>query len=288
MIQGYFFAVLTGLFFGLQGAYGKALTKRKLSSQLLSWAVFTFALPYLAFFLLNEGVPTIRWKSFILATLTSFLINLFAWNLFFTALRSSSLAHTMPFTALTPLFIIPIEYLLLRQLPNLLGVVGIVLVFIGAYGIHLNSCNLLQPLKSLFHDKGTRYMLIVALIWSISATVEKIAVVSSSAAFFGLSIYTLLSFAFFLVFLIKKEPFFEPIKTNVTALMLLGLISGMLTICQFTALKTLLVSYVIAFKRAGVLVSVLIGILFFKEPNPIKNMICTSLIVVGVFFILLG
>jgi len=67
----------------------------------------------------------------------------------------------------------------------------------------------------------------------------------------------------------------------------LGLINGCTLLFQFTALKYLFVSYVIAFKRTGIIVSVLIGILFLKEKGALKNLICSGMMTAGVFLILL-
>ena len=78
-----------------------------------------------------------------------------------------------------------------------------------------------------------------------------------------------------------------PLRRNVSSLLLLGLISGLLLIFQFTALKYLYASYVIAFKRSGVIVSVFLGVIFFAEKNALKNIISTVLMVIGVFLILI-
>ena len=205
MINGYVFAILTGIFFGLQGTFGKVLGE-KINSLLVTWASFTFSFPFLLILLCMEGVPSIIWKDFLWSFSISFIINVFAFYLFFYALSIAPLSRTMPFTAFTPLFLIPVAYVLLGELPNFKGLLGIVLIIIGGYGIHLNSGNLFSPFKSLYQDKGSRLMLILALVWSISATVEKAAVLSSSQVFYGIVIQISLSFAYSIhLFFIKKR-----------------------------------------------------------------------------------
>ena len=125
-MAGYSFAALTGLLFGLQGAYGKVLAKR-IPPMLLAWGMFAFSLPFLAVLLLYDGIPVVDWPNFIWATGFSVLANWLAWGLFFRALQASALAHTMPFTALTPVFLIPVAYILLGELPNAVGLAGILL-----------------------------------------------------------------------------------------------------------------------------------------------------------------
>jgi uncharacterized membrane protein len=58
-------------------------------------------------------------------------------------------------------------------------------------------------------------------------------------------------------------------------------------IVQFLALQSLEVSYVIAFKRAGVIVSVVLGYFFFAENKIAKNLLSTLSIIAGVVLILL-
>ena len=283
-MYGYLLAVLTGIFFGLQGTYGKVVSA-KYSPLFATWATFTFSIPLVLVFLWYAGLPQIIWKDFIPAALVSFAINLFAWNLFYRALKTSSLSNTMPFTAFTPLFLIPVALFWLGELPNVKGIAGILFIIAGAYGIHLQNKNLLAPFMNFFRDKGSRLMLLVSLMWSISATAEKVAVLSSSQYFYGLVILLSLSLAY--LPLIMKERKKIPLRRNVSSLLLLGLISGLLLIFQFTALKYLYASYVIAFKRSGVIVSVFLGVIFFAEQNALKNIISTVLMVIGVFLILI-
>ena len=283
-MYGYLLAVLTGIFFGLQGTYGKVVSA-KYSPLFATWATFTFSLPLILVLLCYAGLPQIIWKDFIPAALVSFAINLFAWNLFYRALKISPLSNTMPFTAFTPLFLIPVALLWLGELPNIKGIAGILFIIAGAYGIHLQNKNLRAPFINLFKDKGSRLMLLVSLMWSVSATAEKVAVLSSSQYFYGLVILLSLSLAY--LPLIMKERKKIPLRRNVSSLLLLGLISGLLLIFQFTALKYLYASYVIAFKRSGVIVSVFLGVIFFAEKNALKNIISTVLMVIGVFLILI-
>ncbi|RMG66198.1 MAG: EamA family transporter, partial [Calditrichaeota bacterium] len=175
MSTAYWLAILTGLSYGAQGAYSKALAGR-FPSQVLAWATFFFAIPLLAAYLLWRGLPPVRWDSFLPSTITSGAINLVAWNLFFKALEAAPIYLTLPFTAFTPLFMIPIAWFLLGELPGWLGALGIVLIISGAYGLHADSASLLQPFRHLFRNRGSRLMLAVALLWSVTATVEKVAV----------------------------------------------------------------------------------------------------------------
>jgi uncharacterized membrane protein len=193
----------------------------------------------------------------------------------------------MPFTAFTPLFLIPVAFILIDELPNIPGIAGIFLVFVGGYTIHLKSGDFLSPLKRLKDITGTRLMLVVAFLWSITATIEKVAVISSSQAFYGSIIALMLSLVYLPFILKNRQKNITLIKKHWPQLLLLGLIYGLMLVFQFTALKYLLVSYVIAFKRAGVIISVTLGIMVNKEKGALKNLISTIIMIIGVFLILL-
>ncbi|MCK4892809.1 MAG: DMT family transporter [Calditrichia bacterium] len=283
---GIIFALLTAFLFGLQGAYGKKISA-KIPPLILAWGSFIFSLPYLFGLLAIEGLPTIIWKDFIWATSVSFILNSFTYYIFYRALQIAPLSHTMPFTAFTPIFLIPVAFIMINELPDLKGVIGIFCVFLGGFSIHLESLNLTKPLKNLKHLSGTLLMILVAFIWSITATAEKVAVLSSSQAFYGAVICTLLSLVYLPLIFKKRNIHFKTIRSKWPQLFILGLISGLMVLTQFTAYKFLLVSYVISFKRAGIIVSVLIGIFFFQEKGALKNIISTLIIILGVFLILI-
>lgn len=286
MVTGYLFAALTGILFGLQGVYGRFLAN-KFPSVFLTWASFAFALPLVITILFFRGIPAIDGFNFAWATAVSFVLNLVAWNLFFRALAASPLALTMPFTAFTPLFLIPIAFVILGELPDWQGFWGILLIIAGAYTIHLQSGSLLQPWVNIFREKGTREMLVVALIWSVTAPVDKVAVLSSSPEFYGVTIYFLLAGAHLPYIYWRHGEHLKSLTVNLKNLILLGAVSGGVIIFQYAALQYIEVSYVIAFKRAGVMVSVLAGYFFFSEKNILKNFFATAMIIAGAILILL-
>ena len=251
-----------------------------------TWANFAFGLPILLSYLFIQGIPSIDWWNFIWATLISYSINFFAWYLFFRSLQSSPLSHTMPFSSFTPIFLIPVAFIIIGELPSIRGILGIILIFVGGYIIHLQSGDILSPIKNLKNARGTRLMLLVAFLWSITATFEKVAVLSSSQAFYGTTITLLLTISYLPFILRKSSENWRVIKNNWSQLALLGIIFGLMVLFQFTALKYLLVSYVIAFKRSGIIISVLVGIMIYREKSALKNLVASAVMILGVFLIL--
>ncbi len=287
MTIGFLLAVLTGVCFGLQGVYAKWIS-RDMPAIFLAWITFAFTVPFLGILVVSSGIPEVHWPPFFLATFTSFCVNVVAWYLFFRALQLSPIYLTMPFTAFTPLFLIPVSFFLLGEMPSFLGGIGVGCIILGAYGLHLRSGNLVAPIRALFRERGTRLMMIVALIWSVSATVEKVAVLNSSPVFYGLVIHLLLAVAYLPLIVWRHRDRLQTLWQDWKTFTGMGLISAAVVVFQFTALQYLLVSYVIAFKRAGILISVMLGYVVFREGDLLRNLIFTALMVAGATLIMLS
>ena len=125
---------------------------------------------------------------------------------------------------------------------------------------------ILGPVKAIARERGSRLMLLVALVWSVSAVYDKVAVLASSPPFyqtFFAAAFAVLYAPFLLIGLRKT-----PVESNmVPRLFLIGAICAVMTLSQFAAIQSALASYVIAVKRSGMIVSVILGYLFFKEEN---------------------
>ena len=90
--------------------------------------------------------------------------------LYFRALQVSPLSLCIPFIAFTPLFLIPSGYVLLGELPSVVKLLGVVLVVTGSLLMHrqLFAVGWLEPLKAVVRERGSRYMLMVAFIFSLT------------------------------------------------------------------------------------------------------------------------
>ncbi len=279
-------AVATAVVYGLQAVYLKAYTS-DVHRLLVAWSVFAFGVPIFAVLLMVDGVPVIE-ADFWWAVAVSLGINLVAWPMFVRSVQISDVSLVMPLVAFTPVFILVVEWVLRGVAPQGWGLAGILIIVVGAYVLNVDpkESGPLGPLRSLFSDRGARMMLVVAALWSISATVEKIAVVSSSPSFY----LTVLSVGFTLAFVpvlwrTVEHPL-KAIRVDLLVLVGAGLLTALMLVIQMSAIEaTPLVNYVIAIKRAGMLVSVLLGWLLFKEQNIGFRVIGAVLMVAGVALI---
>ncbi len=291
----------TALFYALHGAWSTRVSRR-IGAVAGAWALFAFALPILIGYLAIRGVPTVDpgfWPAWGVAVLG----NLAAWYLFFAALRTGDLSLTYPLLALTPIFVPSVEWVLLRELPAAGGLVGIALVVAGVYLLNFGSARsgLLAPFAALAKDPAALKALAVAVIWSVTGTLDRVAVLQSSPAFYAfmLSVGLAVLFLPFAV-LTAEEPAHGDRPTGQLArfrqglrgagrgaLALHGLLFACMLMLQMEALTLALASYVLSIKRAGAVIAVLLGYFAFREGALGPRLTGTAVTLTGAFVLVL-
>jgi len=131
-------------------------------------------------------------------------------------------------------------------------------------------------------------MLIVALIWSITANIDKVAVQHSSPLFYTLIFNVFVSCLFLPLLFVKSRKGLKKISLNVKGLILIGLFSALIPLFQFYAISLTLVAYVISIKRTSAIFSSLFGFFFFKEKRVKERLLGAIIMVIGVLFIALS
>lgn len=278
--------MLTAVFYGVQSAYLKGVLPAA-DKQLVAWGIFVFALPVYVGMLFFGGMPEVS-SRFWVAFAVSLGVNLVAWPLFVRSIQLSDISLVMPLVAFTPVFILGVEFVVLGELPAGMGLIGILLIVFGAYVLNVRKGmgGIFEPMTTLLRDRGAVLMLIVAALWSISATVEKITVGESSPAFYLTALAVGFAIAFLPVVATRVEEPLQKLRQQWWRLAGAGLLTGAMAGFQMHAIEmTPLVNYVVSIKRAGMLVSVLVGWLFFKEKNIMFRLIGAALMVGGVAMI---
>lgn len=285
-------AVGAALFYGLQGAWTKRLTSR-VPAVVAAWAIFAFAFPLLAGYLAVRGVPEVE-VVFWPALLTTCSIGLLSFYLYASAIQRGELGLTVPLLALTPILLVPVEWVLLGDLPGLRGLGGIVLVVGGVYLLNLRDVRggLLVPLATPFRDPSGRRMLAVAALWSVGGVVDKIAVTASSTAFYGAMQTAVLGIGFLplIAWMRRREgdaadAARAPVRRHGPALAVQGLLYAAMFIVQMEALRLTLAAHVITIKRSGAIVTVLLGALAFGERDLWPRLVGTAVTVLGVLLV---
>lgn len=254
----------------------------------VAWVSWGFAIPFLLAVIPFIEIPSLD-STFWFATIAALPLEVIAVLLYIKAIRVSPLSLTIPFLALTPVFLIATSYIMLGELPTFSGVAGILLITIGAYLLNLNSLEkgFLAPMKAIAREKGSLMMIGVAFIYSITSNLGKIAVVHSSPLFFTVA-YTIIFSIFFLPYVIFKErKIVTVIKGRIPLFLLIGFLFAIMVASHFLAISLTKVSYMISVKRTSLIFSVLFGWLVFKEENIRERLLGSIVMVTGVALITL-
>lgn len=240
-------------------------------------AVITVVLAPLVLYL---GLKPVSGR-FILALLASTVLQLTVILLYMKALKRSELSVTVPLVTLTPLFMLLTSPILIGEFPGALGLAGIFLIVAGTYILNLKTGKggLWAPFVHVITDKGPRYMLIVAFLWSITANIDKIGVEETSPVFWAFSKDLIIMLYLVPIMLLKSEKPAAQLTSMARPLFLLGLLRTVSVLSQMFAIKFILVAYVISIKRSSALLIILFAYFFLNEKMYFKTRLAGILII---------
>lgn len=207
-------------------------------------------------------------------------LEILALYLYLKAISFWPLSHTIPLLSLTPLPLFLTSKIFLEDKFSSSGILGVILIVLGSYILNISQFKegFFTPFRVLFKEKGSRLMLMVAIIYSLNSAIGKKCIEISSVDSFILNYFILLSLGFLIFSFFKKE--FFSLK-DIKILSPLGFFSFLLSVFQFNAYSLAPVVYVIAIKRTSILFSVFSGKLFFKEKKVFEKALGSFLMLLG-------
>ncbi|MDZ7360790.1 MAG: DMT family transporter [candidate division KSB1 bacterium] len=252
----------------------------------IAWSLRFFALPFLLPMLLFVKIPALG-DQFWPALLLGGGVNVVTSVLYMKAIKESALSLAVPMVAFTPLFLLLTSPFMVGELPDLPGIIGILLIVLGSYILNFSAASrgYLAPFRALLQARGPRLMLITALLWSITANFDKIGVQNSSPIFWSVATTAFVALALFPLMLCKSPSAVQHISLRSRALAPIGFFGAMTLIFQMTAISMALVAYVIAIKRTSAVMSVIGGHLVFKEKGVKERLLGASVMILGVVLI---
>lgn len=285
--------IILALVSALTLATSDALTKKALAlhnEYLIAWLRLLLSLPFLLAAMLFVPVPTLD-RDFYIAFSCALPLEIAAIIFYIKALRISPLNLTLPFLSLTPLFLIIIPYILLGEEVSFYGAIGVLLIAVGGYTLNLRELKkgLLEPFAAIRREKGSVFMIIVAAIYAVTSSLGKMAIEHSSPIFFGVVYITTLVIMFTPIALYKGRSELRLIFHNgaIKSALLPGLFSSLMIISNMLALSMAKVAYMISVKRLSLLIGVLYGYFFFKEPHIRERLLGAAFMFAGFVLIML-
>jgi drug/metabolite transporter (DMT)-like permease len=275
------YSLLTAFFL----ATSDALTKKALASRdeyFVAWARLLFALPLLLTSLIFIEIPPLN-KTFWTATLCAVPLEIASIILYTRALKVSPISLTMPFLALTPLFLIVISYFIAGEKISSSGGMGIFLMAAGSYMLNLHKIrhSFLEPVRAVLKEKGCILMIAVAFIYSMTSSLGKVAISNSSPVFFGSFYFTLIAILFTPIALVKNRGKVRITRKDIMPLSAIGITQSLMIILHMTAMSMTKVAYMISVKRTSLLFSIIYGYLVFKEEKIAEKALGAVIMLIG-------
>ncbi|HAG51573.1 MAG TPA: hypothetical protein DHU69_06775 [Deltaproteobacteria bacterium] len=284
-----FFALLTAFSLSTADALSKRAMAPDRSTQgqaksdeyVIAWVREGYALPFIALAFFFIPIPHLD-KTFWLSVLVLLPLEIAALILYVKAIKLSPLSLTIPYMALSPVFIIIIAFSLLGELPDKSGFAGIFLITVGAYLLNAkaSSLGLLGPIKAIAKERGSVLMIIVAIIYSVTSTIGKIAVQHSSPIFFGFFYPLLLTIALSIV--VGAKGTLHGVVSRPATFLTIGIFTAIMILSHFLAISMADVAYVISIKRTSLIFSVLYGWVVFKEVDIGERLLGSGLMLAGI------
>jgi len=282
------FGTLTALFESLNDCASKRGLKI-LDEYVVAWSMIFFTLPLMLPLLGIIEIPQLG-KNFIWALLAGGTFNVVSMLLYIRAIKLADLSLAVPLVTFTPLFLLVTSPLIVGERPTTMDAVGIVCIVIGSYILNFKKQEqgYFAPFRALLKEKGSQLMLLVAFIWSLSSTVDKVGVQNSSPTFWAIANYSYIAAGMLPIMLYKYRNSLKQVVQNLPILVPIGFLQGLVVLCQMQAISLTLVAHVISIKRMSALLSVIWGHLIFKEKGLKERAAGATVMVMGVLFITLA
>ena len=245
-----------------------------------------WALPYFFLGYLLIEIPPLDltfWITFVL----SVPINVLAYVLYLYAIKISPISLSIPFLAFTPAFMVLTGFFILAETINLWGGLGIGLIVLGGYILHFRNDqkNFLAPFSSFLSEKGSWFMLIVAILFAFAAVIGKKAIIHSSPLFFSYFFFLTLNITILSSLLLGRKNNWQKIIHNTPRGLWLGTLLMIHISFHGLAIAVSKAVYMVAVKRSSILFSVLLSWLILRETDIRYRGLGTLLMFVGMLFI---
>ncbi len=223
----------------------------------------------------------------------SVALNIFANWLFLRAMQVSPLSLATPYLAFTPVFSAIFAFLWLGQEVTWWGVGGIATVCLGALFLNpgTRADGPLAPLKALWNERGSLYMIVVAVVWSVTPILDRQAAVLTSPMWhtFFLALGTGLGFAVWLLARGQGAAMWQGLRHIKWLVLATGLFMVVALVLQLGAYEYIAIAYVETLKRAlGVIGAMVAGYFLFGESDIARRFLGATVMVVGVALVMFG
>lgn len=234
-----------------------------------------------------EGAPAPR-ASYWAPALASVAINVLANLLYLRAVHLGEFSRTIPLLSLTPVFTAILSVPMLGEVPGVRQAAGILLVVVGAVWLQRGPAARGEKLRGRIPESAWM-MLGVALLWSSTTPLDKLAMQHGSASLHATVLHVGIA-ASLGIWLAARREFGRIRDVRSSPWLLLGALcaSAVALAAQLMALERVFAAFLETLKRGwGGLAALVLGSLVFSEPVTWRKSLAVAVMIGGVAMLLL-
>ncbi len=164
--------------------------------------------------------------------------------------------------------------LILHEMPNMYGILGIALIISGSYFI-------LESPKALM-KKDIQYRIYALIFSAIEAVfIKKVIILSSITASFITSSFLGAIFSFIIMNIFSSSKLKLPVKRHSIMYVLTALCFGLMTFTTAYVFKYMNVGCALSLFQLSIIINVILGYKLFNEKNLIKKLFGSLIILIG-------
>lgn len=288
-----------GLTLALLGALGwtlfdvarKRLTQKVMPTMLTVWLPLA-QVPLLCAWAASTG-PFVIPRASLLPMICSIVLNVGGLLAFMQAMRLSPMSLTIPLLSFTPVGTTLIGWLLRNQAPTYPQLGGVALVVAGAFTLGMRSGQW-PGLRAYGRDPGVRRMAIAAVIWSLTAVIDQVALERGAGYWYAPAITAGVGLLLGIILLLRGQgPALREAGATLckhpTLVFTAVLIGSAALAVQLESLRVAPVGFIETVKRGiGMTGAIVFGRLVFKEPIGAPKIIAVILLTLGVGLVVMG
>lgn len=283
------------LFFAFVTSFGLPLVKRvsqTISPLVILFLTNLFTIPFLILYLyVNGGIPQAS-GAFYTFIIFAGILDLAASLATYFALKISAVSLVSPIGSFNPVFTMLFAAFILRQIPSLIQMLGILTVVVGTYVLHISDIKhgLLKPLEKTFSDKGVQLFFLANFLWGLTPILQRQAVLATqpnSPAFAALIEFIFNTLVILPFVLGKNNNLSGTLRTYGKWFVIIGIFTAGSFIASFTAVLQANLGAVTAVFKLSTLFTILWGALFFKEERIREKLLGASIMILGTILLIL-
>jgi len=282
------FALVSALLLGVRRVYEKQLSA-EFGNFSLSFATLTFSLPFTAVLLFFLALPQ-QWTAlsarFWGPLIVIWLVIYPVQNYFlYRSLREGELSEVTPIGALLPVFNIASSFVILHEVPTLVGFAGIALTVVATYLLLTDT----QGFRGQRYNRPVLFMVITVACTALGSTLDKVAIEASTPVFYSF-VNVLGASVVFLVlsYVYGEREDIKKIHRYLGTFVLLGLVFSLAFVAFTTAFTLGPTSYTLALRSGGFMLAALWGLFLLRESHSTRKIAALALFTVGSIVLALG